>query len=97
MGLDMYAWGVDEKDVDKFLGRDSEPPIRPEELMYWRKHHDLHGWMERRYYDGGGDAESFNCVKLRLTPELLDDLERDIKNKSLPQTTGFFFRQQPAR
>jgi hypothetical protein len=91
----MYAWGVDAADAEKFLQGNATPPIKPEELHYWRKHHDLHGWMENRYYEEGGDAESFNCVKLRLTIEILDDLERDIKAKQLPETTGFFFGNNP--
>jgi hypothetical protein len=92
----MYAWGVDENDAERFLNGDQTgAPIKPEELHYWRKHHDLHGWMEARYYEEGGDADSFNCVKLRLTKEILDDLEADIKSKSLPETTGFFFGNNP--
>ena len=95
MGLDMYAWGVDAELADRFLESKMEPNFKPDELHYWRKHHDLHGWMENRYYAGGGAAESFNCVKLRLTLEMLDDLERDIKAKRLPATEGFFFGNNP--
>ena len=95
MGLDMYAWGVDADEAEKFVTRSSHPPIEPDQLHYWRKHHDLHGWMERRYYADGGAAESFNCVMLRLTPEILDDLEHDIKAAQLPETEGFFFGNNP--
>jgi hypothetical protein len=95
MGLDMYAWGVDAELADRFLESKMEPNFKPDELHYWRKHHDLHGWMESRYYAGGGAAKSFNCVKLRLTLEMLDDLERDIKAKRLPATEGFFFGNNP--
>jgi hypothetical protein len=91
----MYAWGVDAADAEKFLQGNATPPIEPEQLHYWRKHHDLHGWMEARYYAEGGTDESFNCVKLRLTLESLEDLERDIKAKRLPQTEGFFFGNNP--
>ena len=37
------------------------------ELHYWRKHPNLHGWMESLYYEKGGTADNFNCVNLQLT------------------------------
>jgi hypothetical protein len=37
------------------------------ELYYWRKHPNLHGWMESLYYEKGGTADNFNCVNLQLT------------------------------
>lgn len=95
MGLDMYAWGVDANDVARFLNHTSdEPKVHVEELCYWRKHHDLHGWMERLYQLRGG-TETFNCIKLRLELEDLDNLEADLKARSLPETTGFFFGNNP--
>ena len=65
------------------------------EIQYWRKHHDLHGWMENLYRVKGGKAESFNCVNVRLNEEDLDKLEHDITNNNLPHTTGFFFGNNP--
>jgi hypothetical protein len=98
MGLDMYAFRVKAEDViDDFNIRDDsmgrEEPL--EELAYWRKHHDLHGWMERLYRAKGGDKESFNCVPVRLTKEDLDLLEHDVLNNTLPETQGFFFGTNP--
>jgi len=43
MGLDMYAMVTNEQ-------FDSEVDFKPErtsELHYWRKHPNLHGWMEQ--------------------------------------------------
>jgi hypothetical protein len=94
MGLDMYAWRVKAEnavgDFD-FNGNDENKPI---ELFYWRKHHDLHGWMENLYESKGGDHE-FNCIPVRLTLEDLDNLEKDIRSKMLPETRGFFFGDNP--
>jgi len=94
MGLDMYAWRVKAEnavgDFD-FNGNDENKPI---ELFYWRKHHDLHGWMENLYASKGGDHE-FNCIPVRLTLEDLDNLEKDIRSKMLPETRGFFFGDNP--
>jgi hypothetical protein len=93
MGLDMFVWSVKSEDaVDEFKIKDD---CDREEIKYWRKHHDLHGWMERLYRDKGGEAESFNCVKVRLHEHDLDLLEADIMTNNLPQTIGFFFGDNP--
>ena len=89
----MYAFAVSkEKSIDQFtIAQDSEN----EELQYWRKHHDLHGWMEQLYRAKGGTKESFNCVPVQLTVEDLDQLQNDLLGKRLPQTQGFFFGTNP--
>jgi hypothetical protein len=61
------------------------------EIAYWRKHPNLHGWMEDLYRQKGGVEESFNCTPVELTVEDLDRLEADIKSCNLPETDGFFF------
>jgi hypothetical protein len=98
MGLDMYAFRVKAEDViDDFNVRDDsmgrKEPL--EEIAYWRKHHDLHGWMEKLYRNKGGDKESFNCVPVRLTEFDLDALQFDLLNNNLPETQGFFFGTNP--
>lgn len=98
MGLDMYAFRVKAEDViDDFNVRNQEQGRVDdlEELAYWRKHHDLHGWMERLYRAKGGDKESFNCVPVRLTEFDLDQLLHDVLNHALPETQGFFFGTNP--
>lgn len=89
MGLDMYAQSTSlrvEETVDFRLPDEAEI----EDLCYWRKHPNLHGWMEALYREKGGSQE-FNCVNLQLTGRDLDRLEQDIIEGNLPQTTGFFF------
>ena len=97
MGLDMYAWRVKAEDAigDFVIARDETDSSKVEEMFYWRKHHDLHGWMERLYRAKGGPTESFNCVPVRLTMEDLQLLESDVLANKLPQTTGFFFGKNP--
>ena len=99
MGLDMYAWRVKAEDAvgDFEVARteDGDGDSKVEELFYWRKHHDLHGWMENLYREKGGTKESFNCVKVRLTKEDLERLASDVVANRLPQTTGFFFGDNP--
>lgn len=86
MGLDMYAKTTSEEitqPVDFVVHHASE-------LHYWRKHPNLHGWLENLYYSKGGSAE-FNCVPVLLTLHDLDRLQAAIEQDQLPETTGFFF------
>jgi hypothetical protein len=93
MGLDMYAFSVAKNDGNEnfVIAEDNERS----EIAYWRKHHDLHGWFERLYRTKGGQAESFNCIPVRITKEDLDNLQEDVLSNSLPATTGFFFGNNP--
>ena len=86
MGLDMYAY-VASKPQQHWTDDHSS-----REIAYWRKHPNLHGWMEALYRRRGypGDP-AFNGVELELTWEDIDQLEHDIKNNLLPPTSGFFF------
>ena len=89
MGLDMYAFSTKAKpktDVD-FETKN----FKPEEVFYWRKHPNLHGWMQSLYDMKGGTSDSFNgdCVVLDIVD--LDNLEEDIREGNLPDTSGFFF------
>ena len=65
-----------------------------EEIFYWRKHHDLHGWMENLYQEKGG-TNIFNCEPVWLEKEDLARLHKDILEGNLPHTTGFFFGNNP--
>jgi hypothetical protein len=96
MGLDMYAYAGQKNQHDEYWENydhenDKSVVDKPRELAYWRKHPNLHGWMEQRYRERGGDAEMFNGVELELTWEDLDALEEDIESSNLPHTRGFFF------
>lgn len=93
MGLDMFAYAVSKRDaIGEFeMAKECEK----EELHYWRKHHDLHGWMEKLYRAKGGDADSFNCIPVELTVDDLDDLQQALLDDNLPRTSGFFFGDNP--
>lgn len=93
MGLDMYAYAVSKRDAISEL--EIAEGAEREELQYWRKHHDLHGWMERLYRDKGGEAESFNCIPVELTLDDLDNLQQTLLDHNLPKTRGFFFGDNP--
>jgi len=93
MGLDMYAYAVSKRDAISEL--EVAEGAEREELHYWRKHHDLHGWMENLYRDKGGDADSFNCIPVELTVDDLDNLQQALLDDDLPRTQGFFFGDNP--
>ena len=83
---------------DEIYGKDKDGEIdygnsivKTEEVAYWRKHPDLHGWMENLYREKGGREKTFNGDLVVLTLADLDRLEDDILGGNLPKTTGFFF------
>ena len=89
MGLDMYAYTATKPDADYETGQ--------RELAYWRKHPNLHGWMEQlwRYKmqaeNRDPDQHTFNGIEVELDWQDIDELEQDVVNNNLPQTQGFFF------
>jgi len=89
MGLDMFAYTVNAAPADPVDF--PEPDDKPAELFYWRKHPDLHGWMQRLYRDKGGTDPLFNLSPLVLTADDLRQLEQDVVAGHLPKTTGFSF------
>lgn len=89
MGLDMYANAftptAGQPATDFPLG-ELEPNI-----FYWRKHPNLHGWMQDLYERRGGSNPDFNCATVLLTADDIDALEAALDAKALPHTEGFFF------
>ena len=117
MGLDMYAYvakraGQQNEFYEQDIKYNSETGDwdvpeggveKPRELAYWRKHPNLHGWMEQLWIrkrnaegkpvveDANGWGSSFNGIELELVWEDLDELEKAVKKRKLPSTSGFFF------
>jgi hypothetical protein len=107
MGLDMYAYVAAREGQQKEFWEDGEydpvtgdyinPKVtKPIEIAYWRKHPNLHGWMEELWQSKGcprdnDDDITFNGIELELTWEDIDMLEEDINQGALPGTSGFFF------
>ncbi|MGE0743509.1 MAG: phosphoglycerate kinase [Hyphomonadaceae bacterium] len=92
MGLDMYAFTTERSAITTPV--DFKPNRNGDgiaELHYWRKHPNLHGWMEALYRRKGGKSPDFNCDTVELTLADLDDLEAAVRAGTLPSTAGFFF------
>ena len=113
MGLDMYAyvgrpgqereyWDSYQPGEREYFDGGTSTVEKPRELAYWRKHPNLHGWMERLWQERGcpggvshdGEEPRFNGIELELDWDDIDRLEADILEGRLPATTGFFFGQE---
>lgn len=101
MGLDMYAYvaakaGQQREYYDGAVWDDESKDVvnktvaKPREIAYWRKHPNLHGWMQQ-LWESRGNSGDFNGDELELTWEDLEVLELDVIAGTLPSTTGFFF------
>jgi hypothetical protein len=88
MGLDMYVFTTTTSLTQPV---DFEGPENIEELHYWRKHPNLHGWMEALYFAKGGKDKDFNMSPVTLEAAELDVLAWLIALDRLPVTAGFFF------
>ena len=88
MGLDQYAFTTTMKLSAKV---DFAHPEDAKELHYWRKHPNLHGWMEMLYHRAGGRDRDFNTSPVILDAAILDALEKVVALDLLPVTEGFFF------
>lgn len=94
MGLDMYVYATAEHNlVDASVETDVKFVDKNlvEEIYYWRKFHQLHGWMASLYSIKGGESADFNLNTVRLYTEDLDALLRTVGEGALPPTVGFFF------
>ena len=87
MGLDQYAYAITHG-KGKWTKR--------HELCTWRKHSSLQGWMDNKYEEKNDTYEEFNCKKLYLDIEDIEELEEAILGDNLPDTQGFFFGDNEA-
>jgi hypothetical protein len=91
MGLDQYVFAIKQAPSKSVDFEVPEEMKEIQEVHYWRKHPDLHGWMENLYRKKGGRQPEFNCDSVVLTIADIDLLEIAVKRKELPTTSGFFF------
>lgn len=107
MGLDMYAYVGRAGQQSEFYENARWDEVskeyvssvsKPREIAYWRKHPNLHGWMERLWEEkmnaeGRDNPHTFNGIELELTWDDIEQLEQDIKQGNVAKlgTTGFFF------
>ena len=77
MGLDQYAYiaaKANQQDefyedavYDETVKQYVNPNVtKPREIAYWRKHPNLHGWMEQLAEQKGLEYGSFNGIELEI-------------------------------
>ena len=102
MGLDMFAYSVDDEMHP--LSQEGENEL-DEASFTWRKHTKLHQWMNDYFHEqleNGNVSVSdehrenmwagvFNCVPLYLPMDKLLDLKYLIEDDDLPESDGGFF------
>ena len=97
MGLDMYAYVAAkagaQADYDEGMAWDKEkgaivnPSVtEPREIAYWRKHPNLHGWMQR-LWESRGNSGDFNGDELELTWDSDDSGRRKAGSIGIPVLT----------
>lgn len=80
MGLDQYLYAYATEDSER------------REVGRWRKHANLQGFMEQKWRELHPDTdEDFNCVPLRLTKDICEEVIERSRARTLPYTVGFFF------
>ncbi len=78
MGLDSFVYSSDVA-PDLFISSKERVKYEKEEIMYWRKHYNLHSWMEHLHFKKYGKTEDmFNCVYLDLDKPDLLKLKKEI-------------------
>ena len=101
MGLSMTVFrtqGMIPEPVDFYFREWENPTTVPdysqgtlwgEEIFYWRKNIDLHGWFERLYKEKGGAVDEF-YGPVELTADDIENLWRVVYSNGLPeyQTTN---------
>jgi hypothetical protein len=91
MGLDMYAFFVKKENI--ISDEDFNLVYGQVENFYWRKNYRLHNWMEKLWEakTGNTDCEDFDCAKIRLSMEDIDELEKAIKAWGIDDSKPFSF------
>jgi hypothetical protein len=97
MGLDMRVYVGTAGQYDAYWAQhgyedvaEDQKVSKPRDLARWRKHPNLHGWMQRLWESQGNEGD-FNGDELELTWADLDALEQSVTHGQLPDTSGFFF------
>lgn len=87
MGLDMYLYAQRVKGKQAEEAREkNEEDYAGDEIGYWRKHPNLHGYIVREF--AGGDDK---CQVITLDQAQIEKIIAAIKSHTLPKTEGFFF------
>ncbi len=90
MGLDMYVRKVITPGILADGTRDINED-HTEEIAYWRKHPDLHGFIMENFWSPSDENPDGNVERIPLTVERVDKIMDAVRSHTLPFTSGFFF------
>lgn len=84
MGLDMYFLRTPKGE---------RPNDSHQEIKYFRKHSDLHGWLEQEWRKENPDEKDrdFNCIYMKITPAILQRLKDYLTQPDKTRYKGFFW------
>lgn len=97
MGLDMHIFASRTSSTDEFhdilseIEKDEDYLYEinhDEVVVYWRKHANLHGWFCQRKHLNPTGREAYS--RILVTMDMIQQLELDVYNDCLPETTGGF-------
>lgn len=88
MGLDMYFHRTPKGE----LPGEANSPV----IAYFRKHSDLHGWLERQWRKENHDEGDFNCVYMKITSAILQRLKDYLTRPQKERYYGFFWGESDA-
>ena len=91
MGLDMYAYFVEKENA--ISDEKCRLEYGQDEDFYWRKNYQLHDWMEKLWEKrtGSTDSSKFNCAKIRLYKEDIEELEKAINSWKVDDSEPFSY------
>lgn len=91
MGLDMYFYATNNKNITEEDLNKGERTDELKEVYYFRKHPNLHGQIQEYYFDKNEFEDIFNTTYYELSEEECKEILEKAKENSLPKTQGFFF------
>ena len=88
MGLDMYIYREGEELQHRASYEEYSLWKSRNQLCYWRKHPNLHGFIVNTFADGVDE-----CQRIPLTAKDVRKILKASREGKLPHTEGFFFGQ----
>jgi len=75
------------------MGLDQHVTVKEtgKELFYWRKHPNMHGFIEKLWRERTGNEEDAFMHEYDLTEADINMIEMVVNMDLLPKTQGFFF------
>ena len=90
MVLDQYAYRTKQQFSSDVFSYNEINRDEVEEIMYWREHPRLQGFMSNLFYKKDGIGVPYIASPLKLTVDDLLELKKQVINKSLPKFSDWY-------